>query len=41
MRGIEQKIKQKIGFSDTALVAPPLLFPPLKFQQKVVYSWGE
>jgi hypothetical protein len=27
--------------SITSLVAPPLLFSPLKFQQKMAYSWGK
>jgi hypothetical protein len=32
---------KNIGFADTALVALPLLFPPLKFQLKMAYSWGK
>jgi hypothetical protein len=38
--GTHRKRTRKSALPTTALVAPPLLSPPLRFQKKMAYSWA-
>jgi hypothetical protein len=40
-RDTHRKMAKKLALLIPAMVALPLLSPPLKFQKKMAYSWGK